>query len=117
MQEAVGAELNMMKTDIINVVKNVCSPKDNDLSKLDAWAKEEYVPVDLTFYFNKCRIRKEPIGVVLVMGPWNFPVWCSLCPALNALAAGNTVILKVLTPLIPTNQPSPLNMLQRQQHS
>jgi len=51
----------------------------------------------MTFKLNKCRIRKEPLGVILVMGPWNFPVWCSLCPALNAIAAGNTVILKVFT--------------------
>jgi len=53
----------------------------------------------MTFKFNKCRIRKEPIGVVLVMGPWNFPIWCTLCPVLNVFAAGNTVILKVLSPL------------------
>jgi len=40
-------------------------------------------------------MRKEPLGVVLVMGPWNYPVWCSLTPAVNALAAGNTIVLKV----------------------
>jgi acyl-CoA reductase-like NAD-dependent aldehyde dehydrogenase len=48
----------------------------------------------MSFYLNKCRIIKEPVGVVLIMGPWNFPVWCNLCPALYCIAAGNTVILK-----------------------
>jgi len=66
--------------------------------QVDDWAKEEYVPVPITFKFNKARLRKEPLGVVLVMGPWNYPVWCSLCPAVNALAAGNTIILKVIDP-------------------
>lgn len=62
--------------------------------QIDTWAKDEYVPVNMTFKFSKCRIRKEPLGVVLVMGPWNYPVWCTLCPALNAIAAGNAVLLK-----------------------
>ena len=35
-----------------------------------------------------------PLGVVLVIGPWNFPYMLSLVPAISALAAGNTVILK-----------------------
>jgi aldehyde dehydrogenase (NAD+) len=65
--------------------------------QIDEWAKDEYVAVNATFKLNKCRIQKDPIGTVLVMGPWNFPIWCSLCPVLNALAAGNTVVLKVTT--------------------
>ena len=97
LQEAQGAEITMTMQDIINVVKNVLPSHELCLTllQLDEWAKEEYVPVDMAFKFNKCRIRKEPIGVVLVMGPWNFPIWCNICPALNALAAGNTVVLKV----------------------
>jgi len=59
----------------------------------------------MTFKFNKCRIRKEALGVILVMGPWNFPVWCTLCPALNAIAAGNTVVLKVPSHPFPNISP------------
>jgi acyl-CoA reductase-like NAD-dependent aldehyde dehydrogenase len=92
-QESLAAEITVILMDIINVVKNVL-PSPIILTKLDSWAKDDYVPVDMSFYFNKCRVRREPLGVVLVMGPWNYPVWCNLCPVLYAMAAGNTVILK-----------------------
>ncbi|WP_372346225.1 aldehyde dehydrogenase family protein [Streptomyces sp. KL116D] len=36
----------------------------------------------------------EPLGTVLVVAPWNYPVQLSLVPVAGALAAGNTVILK-----------------------
>lgn len=39
-------------------------------------------------------IRKDPFGVVLVMGAWNYPFVLTLKPVLSALAAGNTVIIK-----------------------
>ncbi|KAI8092472.1 Aldehyde/histidinol dehydrogenase [Halteromyces radiatus] len=39
-------------------------------------------------------IRKDPLGVVLIIGAWNFPVQLTLVPLVAALAAGNTVILK-----------------------
>ena len=41
-----------------------------------------------------CYVRKEPRGVVLVIGPFNYPLSLSLGPALGALAAGNCVIIK-----------------------
>lgn len=39
-------------------------------------------------------IQKEPLGTVLVIGAWNFPVQLLLSPVVGALAAGNTVLLK-----------------------
>lgn len=39
-------------------------------------------------------IRKEPYGVVLVMGAWNYPLQLSLVPFGAAIAAGNVAILK-----------------------
>lgn len=38
--------------------------------------------------------RHEPLGVVLVIAPWNYPVYLALGPLIAALAAGNTVVLK-----------------------
>ena len=40
-------------------------------------------------------IRREPLGVVLVMAPWNYPYLASVNTVIPAIAAGNTVILKV----------------------
>lgn len=46
------------------------------------------------FINNSSHVEYKPIGVVLVISPWNFPLQLSLVPAITALAAGNTVILK-----------------------
>src|SRR5438093_6029559 len=40
-------------------------------------------------------IRREPLGVVLVLAPWNYPYLASVNAVIPALMAGNTVILKV----------------------
>lgn len=39
-------------------------------------------------------IYKDPFGVVLIMGPWNYPLQLTLLPAAAAIAAGNCVIMK-----------------------
>jgi succinate-semialdehyde dehydrogenase/glutarate-semialdehyde dehydrogenase len=46
------------------------------------------------FAHKECRISYEPFGVVLVITPWNYPFFLSLSGMANALAAGNTVVLK-----------------------
>jgi acyl-CoA reductase-like NAD-dependent aldehyde dehydrogenase len=47
-------------------------------------------------------MRREPLGLVFVVAPWNYPYLCSVNAVLPALAAGNTVVLKVAsqTPLV-----------------
>ena len=47
-------------------------------------------------------IRREPLGVVLVLAPWNYPYLASVNAAIPAIMAGNTVILKIAqqTPLV-----------------
>jgi len=46
--------------------------------------------------FPKCFFSSEyhPLGVVLILSPWNFPFQLSLIPVVTALAAGNSVVLK-----------------------
>lgn len=43
---------------------------------------------------DKITVYKEPLGVVLVMGAWNYPVYLTLGPLIGAIAAGNAAILK-----------------------
>lgn len=53
------------------------------------------LPSPKPFFFGaKFRIEYSPYGVVLVMGPWNYPLQLSLIPSLSALLVGNAVILK-----------------------
>src|SRR5699024_1424271 len=42
----------------------------------------------------KSYIIQEPLGVVLVISPWNYPLQLALAPAIAAIAAGNCIILK-----------------------
>ena len=46
------------------------------------------------FYKNYSYVEYKPVGVVLVIGPWNCPLQLALVPLVSALIAGNTVILK-----------------------
>ncbi|MDJ0786612.1 MAG: aldehyde dehydrogenase family protein [Myxococcota bacterium] len=43
---------------------------------------------------GKARVLREPLGVVLIIAPWNYPVGLLLSPAVGAIAAGNAVVLK-----------------------
>jgi aldehyde dehydrogenase (NAD+) len=58
------------------------------------WMKLARVSLPATMLPGRAFHRDEPLGVVLVIGPWNFPVYLSLGPMIGALAAGNCVILK-----------------------
>ena len=62
--------------------------------KLGRWARPQRVPTPLFAWPSRSRVRYEPLGVVLVVAPWNYPVQLSLLPLVGALAAGNCVVLK-----------------------
>lgn len=64
------------------------------IRKTRKWSKRKRVFSDLANFPSKSFIQPEPLGVTLVIGAWNYPYQLSLMPALTAIAAGNTVILK-----------------------
>ncbi|CCD15885.1 unnamed protein product [Trypanosoma congolense IL3000] len=43
---------------------------------------------------DDCEMQYEPLGVVLIIGPWNYPLLLVLQPLVGALAAGNTAVIK-----------------------
>lgn len=67
---------------------------DEACSKLKKWAKRKRVRTNWVNFPAKSYIIPEPLGVSLVIGAWNYPYQLSLAPAIAAIAAGNTVILK-----------------------
>ncbi len=67
---------------------------DHTLAHLDEWVRPETVSTPLAFQPAHSEIRSEPLGVVLIIGPWNYPVQLVLAPLIGALAAGNCAILK-----------------------
>lgn len=77
-------EIEWCKSDIVFVTKH-----------LEKWAQDESAPdMPLPNKFMSPVIRKQPLGAVLVIGCWNFPVQLSIGPFIGAIAAGCTAVLK-----------------------
>eukprot|EP00511_Aplanochytrium_stocchinoi_P012393 CAMPEP_0204875820 /NCGR_PEP_ID=MMETSP1348-20121228/46997_1 /ASSEMBLY_ACC=CAM_ASM_000700 /TAXON_ID=215587 /ORGANISM="Aplanochytrium stocchinoi, Strain GSBS06" /LENGTH=396 /DNA_ID=CAMNT_0052032447 /DNA_START=139 /DNA_END=1329 /DNA_ORIENTATION=+ len=58
------------------------------------WSRKKKVNESILSYPSWSYTRYEPKGVVLVIGPWNFPFHLTLVPVINAIAAGNVVVIK-----------------------
>jgi coniferyl-aldehyde dehydrogenase len=61
---------------------------------LRRWMKPVRVATPLQLQPARARIHRQPLGVVGIISPWNYPLQLALAPALGALAAGNRVLLK-----------------------
>ncbi|KQT53942.1 MULTISPECIES: coniferyl aldehyde dehydrogenase [unclassified Aureimonas] len=61
---------------------------------LRRWMQDERRPVDLVFQPARAWVRYEPLGVVGIIAPWNYPLLLSIAPLGDALAAGNRAMLK-----------------------
>ena len=61
---------------------------------LASWMKPERRRVAWQFRPGKAWVRYEPLGVVGIISPWNYPLLLALAPLVDALAAGNRVLLK-----------------------
>ena len=61
---------------------------------LRGWMKPKRVGVGWRFWPARAEVRSEPVGVVGVISPWNYPVNLALIPLATAIAAGNHVYLK-----------------------
>lgn len=81
--ESLMAEIALTKAEL-----NYC------MKHLAAWMRQEHVKSSLANFHSKAFSVADPYGVVLVMAPWNYPVMLCLEPLINAIAAGNCVILK-----------------------
>ena len=64
------------------------------LRHLARWMKPQKVRTPLFLQPSRGWIARQPLGVVGVIAPWNYPVQLALAPAITALAAGNRVMLK-----------------------
>ena len=62
--------------------------------RLKAWMRPRHIPVPIMQRPGRAQLIREPLGCVLVIGPWNYPFMLTLQPLISALAAGNSVVLK-----------------------
>jgi aldehyde dehydrogenase (NAD+) len=64
------------------------------LKNLKNWMEPERAATNLVNLPSTSRVMKEPLGVVLVIGPWNYPFMLLINPVVGAIAAGNCVVVK-----------------------
>ncbi|PYZ96872.1 aldehyde dehydrogenase family protein [Alteribacter lacisalsi] len=82
-REAFLTEIGFLYSEIKDMIKNI-----------DVWAKAKKEKTPLTHVGSTSYIYKEPYGVTLIIGPWNYPFHLVMAPLIGAMAAGNTAILK-----------------------
>ena len=64
------------------------------ISRLKSWMKRRRVRTNLLNFPSKSYVIAEPLGVVLIIGPWNYPFQLTLNPLIGAIAAGNCALIK-----------------------
>lgn len=64
------------------------------LKNLHRWMRKKRVGTNLLNFPAKSYVLYEPLGVTLIIGPWNYPLQLLLVPLVGAIAAGNCVVLK-----------------------
>lgn len=64
------------------------------LGHIDSFAKEKRVHTPVAQFASRSYVKPSPYGVVLIMSPWNYPLLLTLDPLVDALAAGNTAVVK-----------------------
>lgn len=65
------------------------------IGEIDSFAKPERKAGNLLTFFDQLYVQHEPLGTVLVMGAWNYPLLLALDPVCGAIAAGNCVVMKM----------------------
>jgi len=76
--------------DLVPTIMNI----DHALKHLRQWMQPEKRAVHWLFQPAKARVMYQPLGVVGIMGAWNYPVFLTLGPLVAAIAAGNRVMIK-----------------------
>jgi coniferyl-aldehyde dehydrogenase len=81
------------ETELLEIVPTLSAIR-HTLRHLRSWMRPEQRPVDIAFQPARAWVQYEPLGVVGIIAPWNYPLLLTLTPLLDAVAAGNRAMLK-----------------------
>jgi aldehyde dehydrogenase (NAD+) len=84
-------EFEVIATESRFVIKEL----NTAIRNLKRWSRARRVYTPVVHFISRSRIIPQPYGQVLVLSPWNFPFQLAILPMVGAIAAGNSVILKV----------------------
>ncbi|AFZ22616.1 NAD-dependent aldehyde dehydrogenase [Cylindrospermum stagnale PCC 7417] len=82
--------LEAVTAEIIFILKEI----DQAIKHLKNWSKPKKAAVPFYLFPASARIQPEPLGVVLIIGAWNYPFQLVISPLVGAIAAGNCAIIK-----------------------
>lgn len=85
------SEFDTFIADILPCVMSI----NYTLKRLRKWMKPSKRHAGIILAPSRVEVQYQPLGVVGVISPWNFPLFLSLVPAIQAIAAGNRVMIKV----------------------
>ncbi|MCU0547092.1 MAG: aldehyde dehydrogenase [Oscillatoriaceae cyanobacterium Prado104] len=91
--DAVKADLNRPEYEAYFEIASIAEV-NYAIKNLKSWVKPRKVPTSIEQFPASARIYSEPLGVVLIIGPWNYPFQLMISPLVGAIAAGNCAILK-----------------------
>lgn len=92
---ALKMDLNKSTTEsYISEIANVYGEIDFALKNLSDWMKDAREITNIEAAPAKSFTRYEPLGLTLVISPWNYPFLLAIDPIVNAISSGNTIILK-----------------------
>ncbi|PVZ96282.1 aldehyde dehydrogenase family protein [Amnibacterium flavum] len=95
LEAALAADLGKPPTEsFVTEIAFLTAEVDHTLSHLRGWLRPRRVAVPAVLLPASARTVLEPLGVALIIAPWNYPLMLSVSPLIGALAAGDTVVLK-----------------------
>ena len=93
--KALKADLNKPELEAYVTEIGICLEEIKyTLKHLKSWAKPQKVSTPLPYLPASSQVYAEPLGIVLIIGAWNYPLQLVISPLIGAIAAGNCAILK-----------------------
>jgi aldehyde dehydrogenase (NAD+) len=94
-QKALKADLNKPELETYVTEIGICLEEIKyTLKHLKSWTKPQKVGTPLAYLPASSKIYAEPLGVILIIGAWNYPLQLVISPLVGAIAAGNCAVLK-----------------------
>jgi aldehyde dehydrogenase (NAD+) len=93
--EALHADLKKNREESwVTEIGIIMSEINYAMKKLKRWMKPQTVATNLVNFPSSSHVYYEPLGTVLIIGPWNYPLQLTFAPLVGAIAAGNCAVLK-----------------------
>lgn len=72
----------------------VANEAGHALRHMERWLRPRRAALPLVLFPGRARVVRQPLGVVLIIAPWNYPLHLALAPLVGVLAAGNCAVIK-----------------------